>query len=195
MDSEQKFSVGPVDGYAEGEEPIVFHHQDGEFRKYEKKLYSDLATGQNQPKRGLFRVLVGTKMNRMIFFAMIVTFVVVMGVGIFGGKSYEDTVDGVFCSMAAFSFGDDVYVSVSMKRSGSKQFRDGVGPKNIEIKAVAVDSDGADSAVENRDFLFTDSGEDEVCRFTFRNYDITKINALVSSSGTEKKLSCKVVAR
>lgn len=195
-DSGTIFSNGPVDGYADGEEPVVFHHREGEFRKYESKVYSDMATGKNQPKRGMFRVLVGTRMNRTIFFAMILTFGVVMCVNLFGRKSHEDVIEGVFCSMSAFSFGDDVYVSVEMKKkSGSKKSLPEVLVRDLSLDVSAIDSDGAESNKSHQEFSFDSSKEDQVCRMSFRNYDISNIKAVVTCLETTKELTCKVLSR
>lgn len=194
-DSESNFSLGPADGYADGEEPIVFHHRDGEFRKYEKKIYSDLATGKTAPKKGIFRVLVSTKMNRAIFFTMIITFAVVLCVSLFGRKSNEGSVSGVSCSLSSFSFGDEVYVSIEMHRLGTREYRDGVGPKTVEFDVTSVDSDGDDVSTQNVVFDFKDSGEVEVCRLVFPNYSVEKIRASASCDGVERELVCNVVAK
>ncbi len=195
MDSEINFSDGPADSYAEGEQPIVFHHKDGEFRKYEPKVYSDLATGKSAPKRGLFRVLVSTKMNRMIFIAMVVMFAVVILISLFGKKSHEDTVGGVFCSLSAFSFDDSVFVSMDMSRSTGSRFRDGIGRMDVNVEFWAVDADGNDFERKEKKFEFTDSGKKETGRITFSNYEITKIRAKVDCGGESVELSCKVVAK
>ncbi|HAK68881.1 MAG TPA: hypothetical protein DEO40_00310 [Treponema sp.] len=189
------FGDDMIDGYPEGEEPLVFHHKNGGFRERESQVYRDLATGKNQPKKGLFRVLVSTKMNRMIFFAMIMTFGVVLAVSLLGGKANEGLVNGVYCSLNAFSFGDDVYVSVSMRRSSAKKSAEIKGQRVVHYKVVAVNSDEADADVQEQDVVFTDSGDEENARFVFKNYEITKINAGLSSGEETLNLTCKVQAR
>lgn len=194
MDGETDFSYGPADGYAEGEEPVVFHHKDGEFRKYEKKEYSDLATGKSAPKTGIFKVLVSTKMNRMIFLAMVVTFGVVIIISIFASKQNEDHAGGVFCSLSAFSFGEDVYVSIGMKKY-SKKDSGSEYPKKVSFVVTAVNSDGADAYSEALDFDFQGSGGEETCRLAIPNYEMTKVRVSVSCGGESKELSCKIVQK
>ena len=134
-------------------------------------------------------------MNRLIFLAMVLTFAVVICLRLFGSKQNEGTFGGVACSMSAFSFGDDVYVSISMKRSGTKQYRNGIGPKTVDFSVTAVDSDGDDSSTTDTSFDFEDSGEDEICRMTFSNYGITKIKAVATCGDESGELVCPVVAK
>ena len=60
------FGDDMVDGYPDGEEPLVYHYQKDSFRRHESKQYADLASGQSLPKRGFFKVLVGTRSNRFM---------------------------------------------------------------------------------------------------------------------------------
>ena len=189
------FLENQVDGYGEDDEAVIWHHKKFGYREREPKAFSDLAEGKNQPKRGLFRVLVSTKMNRMIFTAMLMCFGIVFMVAILGGKDNQGSVGGVFCEMSAFSFGDDVYVSVSMKESGRKKSGDSKeGDGILHFNFVAVNSDGEDSDTRDADFDFTKLSDD-VCRVTFRNYEIALIKATVSSGGKSISLSCKVESR
>ena len=48
----------PVDGYDDGAEPLVFYAPKGSYRKYEQKIYSDLASGVTGHAKGFFKVLV-----------------------------------------------------------------------------------------------------------------------------------------
>lgn len=110
-----------VDGYAEGEEPVVFHYQKGDFRKREPKVYADLATGKNQPGKGFFKVLVNTKGNRFMFFTLVMVFALVIIVSLLTGKSNVSVAGGIQCSLDAFSYEDTVYTSVELTLPGKKQ--------------------------------------------------------------------------
>ena len=68
----------PVDGYDDGAEPLVFYAPKGSYRKYEQKIYSDLASGVTGPAKGFFKVLVSTRANKLTLMAMI--FFVAVGV-------------------------------------------------------------------------------------------------------------------
>ena len=49
------FGDNQIDGYTEGEEPLVFHYKKGDFRKYEAEKYRNIATGQDAPARGMIK--------------------------------------------------------------------------------------------------------------------------------------------
>lgn len=186
------FGDNQIDGYAEGEEPLVFYHQRGEFRKYEAEQYRDLATGKNQPKRGLFRVLVSTKGNRFMFTIMVMVFAVVILVRVLGGKTSEGTVNGVFCDLSAFSMEDTVYASVKIRTSAAERDRLGknavVPPKDLHFSFAALDKDGAQSAADELDVVYDDAaagGKEKIVRVSFTDYDIARVQCTVSSGDAD----------
>ena len=191
-----EFLENQVDGYGEEDEVVIWHHKKGGYRDREQSVYRDLATGKSQPVRGLFRVLVSTKMNRMIFTAMLMCLGLVFIISILGGKANQGTVGGVFCDMTAFSFGDDVYVSVSMRESKSGKNADSgkIADGNLHFVFTAVNSDGADADLREDDYDF-DALSENVCRVTFKNYEIAAVKATVSRGEQTIDLSCKVEAR
>lgn len=190
MDSDNQL-FGTVDGYADGEEPIVFYTKRHEYRRYEPEEYRKLASGETKPARGFFKVLVGTRANRMIFMAMIMTVAVVLVVSFFGKKGNQCVVDNVSCAMTAFSWGDDVYLTIEMEKYGKEKF----GPKVLNFTMVAEDSEGADSQVCVDSFVFDSEKKDQILRSSFRNYDIIKIKANISCGHVSKDIFCKVESK
>lgn len=196
------FTDGVIDGYAEGEEPIVFHHKNGEFRKYESQAIRDLATGQNQPARGLFKSLVSTKGNRLMFVAMVLCFALVFIVSILSNKPNENTLDGVYCKMDAFSIEESVYVSIAMHLSSSaREKSDSEKPRHFFAEVTALDSSGEEAGQEKLDFLYSfskdDGAKDQFLRTSFSDYEIEKIKCtlFLAEEGNEQsvELSCGVV--
>ena len=187
------FGDDMIDGYPDGEEPLIFHHKNGEFRNLEVKQYRDLATGKNHPKTGLFRVLVSTKMNRMIFIAMAMCFGLVFALNILMDKSNEATVNGVYCNLSAFSFDDTVYVTTSCKVfSSSKAYKVNPSPRTVEVKIVPVNSQNADADAMEDSIIVSEPDTEVFSRKTCGNYEIESIRATVESGGQKKELTCKV---
>ena len=187
------FLENQVDGYGEGDEAVIWNHKKFGYRDKEPAMYRDLAEGKNKPTKGLFKVLVSTKMNRMVFTAMVICFALIFIISILNGKPNQGTVNGVFCEMTAFSFDEDVYVSVAMKDAGGKK-KTISGPKELSLKFIAVNSDNADSDSSEVEFVFNPSGEN-VCRTTFKNYELIKIKANVKCGNDSEDLNCAVEYR
>lgn len=124
------------DGYAEGEEPVIFHYKKGDFRKREPKVYADLATGKTLPSKGLFKALVSTRGNKFMFFTLIMVFALVLIVSLLSGKANENVINGIYCNLDSFSYEGTVYSSVELKvseNSGKRIFGFKVPSSNEEI--------------------------------------------------------------
>ena len=191
-----------IEGYAEGEEPLHFYHQKGEYRKYydnDKMPLRDLAEGKSLPKRGLFRVLVSTKSNRAIFIGMLMCFALVLALRFLRGGANEGTVSGMYCEMTAFSFQEQLLVSVEVRPSylTKKHHRGG----DYEAKAFSAsfqvtNSDGQVSESVSQDFLYeSPEGESRFIRESFGDYDAGKVTCSLSVDGQTIKLSASVIRK
>ena len=190
------FGEDMIDGYPDGEEPLIFHHKNGEFRNLERKEYRDLATGQNQPKRGLFRVLVNTKMNRMIFIAMMMSFGLIFALSLLMDKPNETTVNGVYCNLSSYSFGEEIGVTTSGKVfSKSKAYRRNPGSRTVQLKITSVNSQNEDCETAEA-ILVVDEPDTEVfSRLKLKSDGIESIRVTAESGGQSKEMTCKVKAQ
>lgn len=191
-----EFGNGMIDGYGEEEEPIAFHHKNGEYRKYMDPKLADIATGKNQPKRGFFRVLVSTRGNRCMFFVLCLTFVIYFGVNIFAKNSNEDTVNGIDCNISSFSFADSLYVTLEMKDTASSKKKDSKNlsePRKVSFEIELYNSDGALSYTDKGETVF--DGNEYFYRNTYTYYDYVKVDCKLSSGEEQKTITAKVQQR
>ncbi len=190
-----------IEGYAEGEEPLHFYHQRGEFRKYydnDKMPLRDLAEGKNLPKRGLFRVLVSTKSNRAIFLGMVICMALVFVLSFLGGKSNEGTVGGMYCEMTAFSFQEQLLVSVEVRPSylTKKHHKGDYEQKSFSASFQVTNSDGQVSEESGQDFLYDSAeGESRYIRASFGDYDAGKVACTLVLDGQSLRLSSSVIRK
>ena len=191
-----------IDGYAEGEEPLHFYYQKGDFRKYydnDQMPLRDLAEGKGLPKRGLFRSLVSTKSNRAIFTGMIMCIALVLALNFLRGGANEGTIGGMYCELSAFSFQEQLFVSVEIRPSylTKKRHRGGAyEPKAFSASFTVTNSDGELSEESGQDFVY-DSAEGESCliRATFGDYDAEKVWCSLVLEGESVRLCCPVVRK
>ena len=174
-----------IDGYEEGEEPLVFHHKNGEFRRYEDKKHSDLATGVTKVKPGLFKALISTKGNRfmLLTLAIVAAFTLVYSLLV---RTYDSTtVKGVSCALSAFKYEDTVYASVKLTTPEKK--REVIeGERNVTVTIIPITVDGAPLSKEEETVTFNNS--ETYVRRMFKDFDIAKVQAEISVPG-EKTVS------
>lgn len=182
---------GMVDGYGEGEEPIAFHHKNGEYRKYMDPKLVDIAEGKNQPKRGFFRVLVSTRSNKILFFVLCLTFAVYLSVSLFAKNSNEDVINGNPIKLSAFSFSDQIYLTFEMNPDAKNKSSDTAGLyKKYNLKLEYINSDNAVAYESENSFVF--EGKDYYFRETYTDYDIVNVKCIVTCGEIEKNLVAKV---
>ena len=184
-----------LDGYTEGEEPMVFHYKKGDFRRLEPKMYSDMATGQNQPKRGFFRVLVNTKGNRMIFFSMIFCFALVFIVWIVNSHENVSSSTGITCELTSFSFEGKVYASLSLKNNKKNPLTE---EKPLSVEFDSYDTDGTLINKETVQYDFVPEGEEQFVRVVFSDYNLAEVKCSIKSENSADKeilLTSKVLQR
>ncbi len=190
-----------VDGYAEGEEPLHFYYQRGEYRKYydnDKMHLKDLAEGKGLPKRGLFRVLVSTKGNRAIFTGMMMCFGLVIALTFLRGGGNAGTVGGMYCEMSAFSFQEQLFASVEVRPSylTKKRHRGDYEQKAFTASFSVTNSDGVLSAASSQDFLYdSPAGESCYIREAFGDYEAKKVTCSLVLDGQTLNLSSSVVRK
>ena len=188
-----------IDGYDEGEKPLVFHHKAGEYRKTEPQFAQDIASGKTTAKRGFFRVLVSTKGNRSMFMVLCIAFAIVFLVSTFGKNAYEAKVNNVSCNLKAFSFDEKVYVTLELKQPDSQlKKRDKnkpatVTPQNVQAGFELYNTDKAVADKRISTCLYDGSGQ--FVRETFENYDITQVKCTVTCGDKSAILTAKVEQR
>ena len=188
------FGDNQLDGYTEGEEPLVFHYKRGDFRKYESEQCRNIATGVDAPARGFFKVLVASKGNRILFITMMMCFVLMLVMSIFSAKSNVDTIGGVTCELTAFSFQDNVYASLKMKKFRTEQASDGY--RNLEIAFSLLDADGNTVAEYETIYSFDMANkEEQFVRSTFTDYEAHSARCVVTCGNDSRTIKSSVEHR
>lgn len=179
------------EGRADGEEKPVFHYSREERIKNAPEIVRKYYSGELNQKRGIFRVLVATRANRMIFFCLAVAIIVTGFMGFFGPSKNSALVSGVPAKLTAFSVEDTVYVSLKLDEPArkSREKYDGTAAKVLSV----FDAYDADSQkLFSKEISEIYEGREMFLRTTFRDYDIFNIDADVEIGGETKRLSCQV---
>ena len=170
----------------EADKKLKFYYNREERIARAPKLVQDYYNGNLKPVRG-FRIFF-TKQNRYIFFALIFF---VGATWIYTGLNKTragTTLNGINFELSAFSYEEEVYVSLQMKRSSrSKE----VAPVNVQAEFFAIDPNRQVGDKRNGQLIY-ESGEQYI-RTKFTDYDIIRVDVILNAGGTEKELSAEVV--
>ena len=133
------------EGHADGEEAMVFRYSREERVRNAPQSVQDYYAGKLGAFRpGLFRALVSTKPNRFIFGTLVICFLLVIFVGIFGPRQNVDTLQGVRLDLSAFvyaDFGESVYVDLRLDPPSQKALPQYESEVPVRVTFSAVDGD------------------------------------------------------
>lgn len=182
-----------IDGYTEGEEPLIFHTKKGEYQQYEKKEYRDMARGVNQPKRGFLRVLVNSRGNRILFFVMMACIALVFILTFINSKRNECSISHINCALKAFSYGDKVYASVELEPNKNTPLD---VPLSVQANFSFYDTDGTmvDSGMDSLLFEFKDPKEDSrFLRYDVTDFNLGRVECVLEVNGeSSEMMMCKI---
>ncbi len=169
----------------EADKKLKFYYNREERIAKAPKLVQDYYNGKLKPVRG-FRIFL-TPQNRYIFFALIFF---VGASWIYTGLNKTragTTLQGVNFELTAFSYEEEVYVSLQMKRS--KNAKNNM-PLPVEAEFFAIDPNNQVGDKRHGQLVY-DEGEKYI-RTKFTDYDIIRVDVILNAGGTEKELSAEV---
>ena len=169
----------------EADKKLVFRYNREERIAKAPKVVQNYYDGKMKPVRG-FRIFL-TKENRYIFFALIFF---VGAAWIYTGLNKTragTTIAGVNFELTAFSYEEEVYVSLQMKRSKNAKSS---APLAVNVDFFAIDPNNQVGDKRNGQTIY-DEGEKYI-RTKFTDYDIIRVDVILNVEGNEKELSAEV---
>ena len=170
----------------ENEKSLVFRYNREERIAHAPKIVQDYYNGGMKPVRG-FKIFF-TKQNRYIFFALIFF---IGATWIYTGLNKTragTTLAGINFELTAFSYEEEVYVSLQMKRSSrSKE----TAPVKVDAEFFAIDPNH--QVGDKRDGHLVYHEGEQYIRTKFTDYDIIRVDVILNAGGYEKELSAEVV--
>ena len=174
--------IKPDDGV---EQPLKFYYNRENRIARAPQLVKDYYNGKLQPVRG-FRIFF-TKQNRYIFFALIFF---IGATWIYTGLNRTRagaTLAGVNFELMAFSYEEEVYVSLQMKRSSRSRE---TAPVNVQAEFFAIDPNGQVGDKRQGQLVYNEG--EQYIRTKFTDYDIIRVDVILNAGGYEKELSAEV---
>lgn len=180
------------EGYAEGEKPLHFYYNREERLKNAPKIVQDYYAGKvNVFTRNPIKILFANRLNRfMVIFLLL--FCATAWFLNYQTLKNKAKICGTYAELSAFSYSDEVYVSLKFEKKSEKNAA-AFSPVPVSVIFSAIDSSGTVVFTENSSDLYA---QDELfIRTRFSDYDIIRVNALVSSGEEQKDFSADVIRR
>lgn len=174
------------EGHAEGEEKLVFRYNREERLKNAPQIVRDAYEGKLQPVRG-FKVLWVNKSNRYILLSLIVFigFVWVF-TAINNTRSYAE-INGTGFDITAFAFQEEIYAGIKVKNKNADEKS---APVKVEAQVFFINTDN--QIVEKRELSLVYSYGEQTLATKMTDYDIMRVDAIISVAGKEKEISVQV---
>lgn len=187
-----------VEGYSEEEKEsaINFHYDRNERISNAPKIVQDYYAGKMKMPRGIFKILVANKFNRVMLFTVALFFVVVLGVNFLQNPTLG-VCAGFECELSAFAYGDEVLTQVkihALKKSlRDKNFRiEEYVAKNLEAAAI-FEFFNTDGEIASRSQKSAALKKNEFfLRTSVPNYDIIEVKAFVEILGERLELKANI---
>ena len=164
-----------------------FFYNHDERIKNAPQIVKDYYAGKMKPLRG-FQALYKNKANLYILLALVFFVgVAVIYTGFNRSRNYAK-INGIDCELSAFCYEDEIYSSCKFSLNPKSKRTDNA---QIQIKYQAINADNQVAWESDNDFA-TFSGKEFFLRTKLMDYDIIRMDAVVSVDGEEKELSTPV---
>lgn len=169
------------EGHLDGETPVHYYYNREERLSKAPDIVKKYYSGELKPFRG-FQALYKNKSNLSILIALIffVGFTWVY-TGINNSRNYAK-IDNIIYELQAFSYGEEVYASIKVS---SKVPVSNPSPATVEY--FFINNDKQLIQKETQSILFT--GEEDYLKTKTTDYDIMRVDVIISCNGKEKELS------
>lgn len=169
----------------DGEQPLHFYYNREDRIARAPQNVKDFYAGKMKTPRGI-RVLFN-KQNRYIFFALVIVAAFVwVNNGTTRLRKYAQ-IAGINVEATAFSYEEEVYVSVQFKRS--KNSKDS-SPKMINAEIKVIDPNLNVGDVQKHSIIYNEG--EQYIRTKFSDYDIVRVDIALICDGETKEISAEV---
>ena len=176
------------------DEQMVFHYNRAERLKHAPKIVQDYYSGDFKAyKGGLFKSLVNTRGNRLLFVTIVFAFGIILFMNYFGPQKSAGSLSGTEAKLSAFSYEESVYASLKIEAAAKKKkpdFEDGVP---VTATFYAHDKEGL--VIQEEKITGKYEGNELFLRTTFTDYDILTVSAVCSMREDSASLECEIEKR
>lgn len=174
------------EGHLDGEEKIVFRYNREERLKKAPQIVRDYYDGKLQPVKGI-RVFWVYKQNRYVLFSLILFIAFVWGYSGLNSTRRYTRMNNVDFDLMAFSYEEEVYVNLKVM---NKKADEKSPPVKVEAEFFFIDADN--QLIEKKEMSLVYRNGEEYLRTKIRDYDIIRVDIILTVDGKDKEISTTV---
>lgn len=174
------------EGHGENEEKLVFRYNREERLRGAPQIVRDYYDGKMQPVRG-FKILWVNKTNRYILLSLIIFVGFVWVFTAINNTRSSAKINNIVFDMSAFAFQEEIYVNIKVK---DKQADKDSPPVKVGAEVFFVNNDN--QVVEKKELTLVYRDGEETLATKATDYDIIRIDIIITADGKEKELSAGV---
>ncbi len=177
------------EGHEDGKEALHYYFNHEERIKRAPKIVRDYYSGEGiQSPKGILKSLVATRANRFGLFGIVIFCAFIYVYSLVGEKPYRKIVGGVEATLAAFSYADEIYATLTVRQASDKE-NEKRGTLTVRFSSIDVQK----AVVGEFEDVQSYTGEELTVRTKFPDYDIVAVRAEVRFRGETKTLVARVV--
>ena len=180
------------EGHEDGKETLHYYFSHEERIKKAPKIVQDYYNGEGiQVPKGILKSLVATKADRFGLFAIAVFFAFIYVYSLVSEKPYRKIVGGVEATLAAFSYADEIYASLTVRPGSDTEKAMTSGTITVRFSSIDVQK----AVVGEFEDVQSYTGEELTVRTKFPDYDIVAVRAEIRFRDETKTLVARVVRK
>ena len=177
------------EGHEDGKEALHYYFNHEERIKRAPKIVRDYYSGEGiQSPKGILKSLVATKANRFGLFAVAIFCAFIYVYSLVSEKPYRKTVGGAEAALAAFSYADEIYATLTVRQASDKE-NEKRGTLTVRFSSI----DEQKAVVGESEDVQHYTGEELSIRTKFPDYDIVAVRAEIRFGDETKTLVARVV--
>lgn len=169
----------------QSEKPLHFFYNREERIAHAPEIVKKYYAGEMNPVRG-FKIFF-TKQNRFILLALILFIGAAWVYTAMNNTRSFASIDGINLELTAFSYEQEVYTSLQIKRSKKSKKKT---PCKIEAYFFCIENNNQIYDKQELSLIYEDG--EQYLRTKFSDYDIIRVDVIVKINEQEKELSCGV---
>jgi hypothetical protein len=174
--------------YEDGKKPVVFHYNRERRIKEAPQIVKDYYSGKLEPPKGFIKVLIATPARKMLFFSIIALCIVIAFLSYTMDTDSEGAVSDIQMALSAFSFEETVYISIQLKENSRFS-----GTKTVLARLSVINADN--QVLETRELVKNYTGSEDFLRTTITDYDILRVEAVISTQDAEVTLKTAITRK
>lgn len=174
-----------TEGKPDGKQPLHFYYNRQERLENAPQIVKDYYDGKMEPVRGI--KIFFSKQNRFILIALVFFVAFTWMYNGFNKTRNYAKIQNLVCELTAFKYDGEVYTNIKISDKKNTNVKE---PKKISAEVFFVNNDNV--VLEKKELSLLYKGPEEYLRTKMTDYDIIRVDVILTVDDEEKELSSVV---